>query len=105
MPDAHAALLDIFKSISNIFDAESYARLLADEDVRAEFYRRLSDFSRVFTVALASPSFVETTKPELLNRWKEDLVRFTALRTSVSLRYAERVDWKQLRKPYSPVAG
>jgi type I restriction enzyme R subunit len=95
VPDAHAALLDIFKSISNTFDAEAYARLLADEDMRDEFYRRLSDFSRAFTVALASPSFVAETKPELLNRWKEDLVRFTALRASVSLRYAERVDWRQ----------
>ena len=62
VPDAHAALLDIFKSISNTFDAEAYARLLADEDIRDDFYRRLSDFSRAFTVALASPSFVEETK-------------------------------------------
>lgn len=94
VPDAHAALLDIFKSISNTFDAEAYARLLANEDIRQEFYRRLSDFSRAFTVALASPSFVETTKPELLNRWKQDVARFMALRTAVSLRYAERVDWR-----------
>lgn len=94
VPDAHAALLDIFKSVSNTFDAEAYARLLANEDIRQEFYRRLSEFSRAFTVALASPSFVETTKPELLNRWKQDLARFMALRTAVSLRYAERVDWK-----------
>ena len=32
VPDTHAALLDIFKSISNTFDAEAYARLLADEE-------------------------------------------------------------------------
>jgi type I restriction enzyme R subunit len=90
----HGALLDIFKSISNTYDAEAYALLLADEEVRAEFYRRLTDFSRSLTVALASPSFVDTTKPEVLNRWKQDVVRFTALRASVGLRYAERVDWK-----------
>ena len=95
LPDAHASLLDIFKSISNTFDAEGYARLLADEELRAEFYRRLTDFSQSFTVALASPSFVESMKSELLNRWKQDLGRFTALRSAVSLRYAERVDWKQ----------
>jgi len=94
VPDAHAALLDIFKSISNTFDPEAYARLLADEEIRNDFYVRLSSFSQTFTVALASPSFVETTKPELLNRWKQDLGRFTALRAAVSLRYAERVDWK-----------
>jgi type I restriction enzyme, R subunit len=94
VPDAHAALLDVFKSISNAFDAEEYARLLADEKLRAEFYERLSDFSRAFTVALVSPSFVESTAPELLNRWKQDLGRFVALRAAVGLRYAERVDWK-----------
>jgi type I restriction enzyme R subunit len=94
VPDSHAALLDIFKSISNTFDAEAYARLLADEEIRNDFYVRLSEFSRTFTVALASPSFVETTKTELLKRWKEDLGRFMALRAAVGLRYAERVDWK-----------
>jgi type I restriction enzyme R subunit len=29
-----------------------------------------------------------------LKRWKDDLGRFTSLRASVSLRYADRVDWR-----------
>ncbi|MCZ8272662.1 MAG: HsdR family type I site-specific deoxyribonuclease [Microcystis sp. LE19-4.1E] len=98
VPGAHAALLDVFKSVSNTYDAEAYARLLADEVVRDDFYRRLSDFSRAFTVALASPAFVEQTKPDLLKRWKDDLGRFTSLRAAVSLRYAERVDWRDYEK-------
>jgi len=98
VPGAHAALLDVFKSISNTFDAEAYARLLADEEIREDFYRRLSEFSGAFAVALASPSFVETTKPELLKRWKDDLGRFTSLRAAVSLRYADRVDWREYEK-------
>jgi type I restriction enzyme R subunit len=98
VPGAHAALLDVFKSVSNTFDAEAYARLLADEAVRDEFYRRLSTFSRAFTVALASPSFFESTKADLLKRWRDDLGRFTSLRAAVSLRYAERVDWRDYEK-------
>ena len=98
VPGAHAALLDVFKSVSNKFDAEAYARLLADEEIRADFYRRLSEFSRAFTVALASPNFAERTKPELLGRWKDDLGRFSSLRAAVSLRYAERVDWRDYEK-------
>jgi len=98
VPAAHAALLDIFKGVSNTFDAEAYARLLSDEEARDDFYRRLSEFSRAFTVALASPSFVEGTKPDLLKRWKDDLGRFTSLRASVSLRYSERVDWREYEK-------
>ena len=98
VPGAHAALLDVFKSVSNSFDAEAYARLLADEGIRAEFYARLSAFSRAFSVALASPAFVEATKPELLKRWRDDLGRFVSLRAAVSLRYAERVDWRDYEK-------
>ena len=98
VPGAHAALLNLFKSVSNIFDAEAYALLLADVEQREEFYRRLSQFSRALTVALASPSFVETTKPELLKQWKDDLGRFMSLRAAVSLRYAERVDWREYEK-------
>lgn len=98
VPGTHAALLDVFKSVSNSFDAEAYARLLANEEVRAEFYARLSAFSRAFSVALASPAFVEATKPELLKRWKDDLGRFVSLRAAVGLRYAERVDWRDYEK-------
>ncbi|WP_374306495.1 type I restriction endonuclease subunit R [Dongia sp.] len=98
VPGAHAALLDVFKSVSNSFDAEAYARLLANEEIRADFYQRLSAFSRTFSVALSSPAFVEETKPELLKRWKEDLGRFMSLRAAVSLRYAERVDWRDYEK-------
>jgi type I restriction enzyme, R subunit len=98
VPGAHAALLDVFKSISNTYDAEAYARLLADEETRTDFYRRLSEFSGAFAVALASPQFIEATKPELLKRWKDDLGRFTSLRAAVSLRYADRVNWREYEK-------
>lgn len=98
VPGAHAALLDIFRSVSNTYDAEAYARLLANEGSREEFYKRLSEFSRTFTVALASPAFIENTKPELLKRWKDDLGRFTSLRAAVSLRYADRIDWRVYEK-------
>jgi type I restriction enzyme, R subunit len=94
VPDAHAALLDIFKPVANTYDAEAYAMLLADEQIRGDFYTRLSDFQRTFNVALASPSFVEVTKPELLDRWKQDVGRFLKLQAAVSIRYAEKVDWK-----------
>ena len=98
VPGAHAALLDVFKSISNTYDAEAYARLLADEEKRTDFYRRLSEFSGAFAVALASPQFIEATKPELLKRWKDDLGRFTSLRAAVGLRYADRVNWREYEK-------
>jgi hypothetical protein len=93
VPGAHAALLDVVKSVSNTFDEEAYARLLAREDVRADFMV----VSRSSLVRLPSLSrlqaFAQTTKPELLKRLEDDLGRFTSLRAQVSLRYAESVDW------------
>ena len=47
---------------------------------------------------MASPNFVEGSRPELLRRWEDDLVRFTSLRASVTLRYAERVKWHEYEK-------
>jgi type I restriction enzyme R subunit len=94
LPDDHAALLDLFMSISNVYDEEAYARALAEPDLRKEFYDRLSAFSRALTVAVASRQFVESTPPERLVRWKADLKRFTALRQHVRIRYADAVEWK-----------
>jgi type I restriction enzyme, R subunit len=94
LPDDHAALLDLFVSVSNVYDEEAYARALAELDLRKEFYDRLSAFSRALTVAVASRQFVESTAPERLVRWKADLKRFTALRQHVRVRYADAVEWK-----------
>jgi len=98
VPDAHAALLDIFKSVSNTYDAEAYARLLADERVREDFRNLLSDFHRTLTVALASPSFVENTKPEVIRRWREDFSRFIALKAATDIRYADKIDWRDYER-------
>ena len=62
------------------FRCEAYARLLADEEVRSRFLPTSLRILGAFTVALASPSFLEATKPDLLKRWKDDLGRFTSLR-------------------------
>jgi hypothetical protein len=57
------------------------------------FYRRLAEFTRAFTVALASPSFAQTKKPELLKRWEDDLgpLHFVARVGKPSLRREGRL--------------
>jgi type I restriction enzyme R subunit len=67
VPSAHAALLDVVNSVSNTFDEEAYARIRSRRGA-CGFYRRLAEFTRASTVALASPSCAETTKPELFKR-------------------------------------
>ena len=98
LPEKHAALLDLFAGVSNAFDEEAYARTLADEALREEFYRALSAFSRTLTVAVASRTFVEETPPERLARWRADEKRFIALRAHVRTRYADAVDWSEYER-------
>lgn len=98
LPEKHAALLDLFAGVSNTFDEEAYARTLADEALREEFYRALSAFSRTLTVAVASRTFVEETPPERLARWRSDEKRFIALRAHVRTRYADAVDWSEYER-------
>lgn len=103
LPQDHAELLNLFSGVANRYDEEAYARHLADEALRAQFYRLLSNFRRSLEVAQASRDFIEETPPERLARWRLDLARFEALRANVRVRYSEKVpDWdgykKQLRR-------
>ena len=98
LPQKHAALLDLFAGVSNVYDEEAYARELADEALREDFYRRLSEFSRTLTVAVISRTFIEETPPERLQRWRADEKRFRALRAHVKARYADAVDWSEYER-------
>lgn len=98
LPSLHAELLDVFAGVSNRYDEEAYARHLADEAVRADFYRRLTAFRRTLEVAQVSRAFVEDTPPERLARWRADAKRFERLRAHAQARYAEKVDWNDYKK-------
>lgn len=88
----------MFAGVANRFDEEAYARHLADEAVRADFYRRLTAFRRTLEVAQVSRAFVEGTPPERLARWRADAKRFERLRAHAQARYAEKIDWNDYKK-------
>ncbi len=96
LPQKHAALLDVFKTIRNKSDAEEYERFLADEAIRADFYSVLNEFARCLKIALSTEIFYEETSARTIGRYKEDLLRFQKLRAAVQQRYAEVVDMKSL---------
>ncbi len=98
LPSLHADMLAMFGGIGNRYDEEAYGRHLADEALRAEFYKRLTSFRRALEVAQASRDFLEATPPERLERWRADARRFEGLRAHVQARYAEKVDWTEYRK-------
>ena len=96
LPQRHSDLWDIFKKIENRSDEEQYERLLADTELREEFYARLSEYAKTLAIALSSERFVTKTDESEMKRYKDDLKRFQRLSGAVRLRYAETVDFSSI---------
>lgn len=94
LPQRHADLRDVFKEVKNQQDEESYELLLADEKLRNEFYECLTTYAKSLSIAMSSEQFISTTPEKKLQAYKSDLKRFSNLRASVKLRYAETVDYR-----------
>lgn len=99
LPQRHAELWDVFKTVANKQDQEAMERFLAAEEVRARFYDALAAFARVLKLAVGSVVFHTETPPELVARYRSDLKYFARLRASVARRYAEAVDFRQYEGP------
>ena len=95
LPQRNADLWELFKTIPNKRDLEAYAKSLRLEDRRHEFYDRLTAFSSVLQLALSTKEFHETTEEKTIQRYKDDLIMFSKLRTSVQLRYSDAIDYKK----------
>jgi type I restriction enzyme R subunit len=94
LPQRHAELWDVFKTVKNRQDEEAFEQLLADEKLRAGFYERLSAYARILAIALSSERFITDTPEQKLRAYKNDLKRFVNLKAAVKLRYAESVDYR-----------
>lgn len=95
LPQKYSELWDIFKTVENKRDAESYQVALKDEDVRVVFYDKLAAFAKGLKLALSSVQFHNTTDEKTIARYKEDLTMFLKLRIAVMERYSDAVDFKQ----------
>ncbi len=98
LPSLHDGLWDLFKTIPNKKDEEAFELLLADKDLRDEFYSRLSSFCRVLKIALSSIQWVNDTPNDKAERYKRDAGFFQKLRASVKIRYAEEIDYRDYEK-------
>jgi type I restriction enzyme R subunit len=92
LPRMHANLWELFTEMRGSQDPETYEIHLRDADLRNRFYERFSLYARTLALALASSSFLETTRRETIERYKKDLKFFQNLRAAVTLRYQELVD-------------
>lgn len=89
LPDRHAALLDLFKGLGNVFDMEAYQLHLRDELARKRFYDRLGAFARTLQTAFSCQQWIEDTEERIIANYKADLKRFEELRRAVRLRYGD----------------
>ena len=94
LPQRYSDLWDIFKSVKYSYDEEAYEVLLADDELREEFYGRLSKYSKTLAIAFSSDRFLFETDDKTLFRYKADLRKFQLLKASVKLRYAEAIDYR-----------
>ena len=95
LPQKHADLWDIFKTVSNKRDAEAYQQLLKDEAIRVLFYDKLAAFARSLKLALSAIQFHKDTEEKTIKRYKDDLTMFLKLRLAVVERYSDEIDYKQ----------
>ncbi len=94
LPQRHSDLWDIFKSVKNAYDEEEYERLLADQELRDEFYDRLTAYGKTLSIALSSDDFLLNIEDEKLRSYKNDFRKFQDLRIAVKYRYAESISYK-----------
>jgi type I restriction enzyme R subunit len=94
LPGRYSDLWDLFKTVKHSHDEEAYEVLLADDELREEFYSRLFEFGKTLGTALSSEKFLTETDEKTLRRYKADLRKFQSLKASVKLRYAEAIDYR-----------
>ncbi|MDD5663844.1 MAG: HsdR family type I site-specific deoxyribonuclease, partial [Victivallaceae bacterium] len=94
LPTRYSDLWDLFKTVKYSYDEEAYEVLLADDELREEFYERLSEFGKTLGLALSSEKFLTETAEKTLFRYKADLKKFQSLKASVKRRYAETIDYR-----------
>jgi len=95
LPQKHAEVWDLFKTVANKRDAEAYQLILKDEVVRVVFYDKLASFAKSLKMALSSIQFHNEVDEKAISRYKEDLAMFLKLRLAVVERYSDEVDYKQ----------
>ena len=85
-------LVNIFIPVKNKEDTEEYEVLLANEELRKEFYDTLSKFGRNLKIALESERVYNSLSLDEINKYKKDFKFYQELRKSVKIRYSDTID-------------
>lgn len=97
--EAYSQLCDLFIGVKNKNDTNEYEDLLADEDLRNDFYNLLCKFGKALAIVVNSEKAYEAVPRDEINRHKSEFIMFSKIRKSVKLRYADAID----NKEYEPI--
>ncbi|MDQ2086070.1 DUF3387 domain-containing protein [Herbivorax sp. ANBcel31] len=93
--EAYSNVVAIFKGVKNKEDKEEHELVLADEEIRNNFYNHLSQFGKYFGIALESEHVYNALGEKDISLYKKDLKFYQELRASVKLRYSDTIDHKE----------
>ena len=91
----YTQLINIFIPVKNKNDVEEYELLLANEEIRENFYNYLSSFSCNLSIVFESEQIYNALGENELKKYKKDFKFFQELRKTVKLRYSDTVDHKE----------
>lgn len=94
LPQKYSDLWDIFREVKHLHDEEAYESLLADKNIRDDFYECLSEYTKCLHMALSSERFLSEASQKKIDQYKNDLKRFQKLRASVKLRFSDAIDYR-----------
>lgn len=92
--DDYTNLLSIFAG-KNMSDQEELQLDLEDQEVRKDFYEKLSAFSSSLELAVSSYNIYSLVGIEQMQVYKAELIFFQKLRGALKIRYSEVIDFSE----------
>ncbi len=93
--EAYSNLVGIFKGVKNKNDKEKYELILADEEIRNDFYDFLCQFGKYLGIALESEHVYNALGEKDIDMYKQELKFYQDLRATVKFRYSDTIDHKE----------
>lgn len=98
LPQLYENLIDLFKEIQNKDDFQAYLEILRDEDIREDFYKRLSKFARILKLGLGTYGFEEKIGEKNVDKYKRTLEFYMKLRKKAVSIYSDSLRYKEYEK-------
>ncbi|MGN8225533.1 type I restriction endonuclease subunit R [Gracilimonas sp. BCB1] len=95
LPKLHQDLWKLFEDCEDTSDNEEMEQYLRHDDLRDEFYEKLSNFARTLQAAFSADKLFDYIDESDILTFKKDLKFFENLRRSVRIRYGEAIDHRE----------